>query len=196
MPLSPMLSNLLLKSFDEALVSQKLRVVRYADDIAVFGDSRAELETALRYMVAMLHKLELNVPELDEGGKTNIKGPSESVEFLGIEIRKMESGYKLTAPYGKISKIEDEMGRVATLSECKKEGRNIGHLVRFLESFIVGHKASMAVLDEAERNSFLERLEAAKGRKLNGLLVELIGKKAVDKLDDDRRAILGLQRFS
>jgi group II intron reverse transcriptase/maturase len=196
MPLSPMLSNLLLKNFDELLARRGLKALRYADDIAVFAKNRDELDGALHYIMTTLKKLELDIPELEEGGKTTIKGPSETVEFLGVEIRRMQSHYRLAAPHGKISLIEEEMGRIATITECKKQERNIGHLVRWLDSFIVGHRASMGVLDEDEQKSFLHRLEAAKGRKLNKLLVDLIGRRAVEGLDDDRRAILGLQRFN
>jgi hypothetical protein len=47
MPVSPMLSNLLLKRFDEGLDKQGIVAVRYADDIAVFARSREECLEAL-----------------------------------------------------------------------------------------------------------------------------------------------------
>jgi hypothetical protein len=46
MPVSPMLSNLLLKRFDEGLQKQGISAVRYADDIAVFARSRGECLSA------------------------------------------------------------------------------------------------------------------------------------------------------
>jgi len=42
---------------------------------------------------------------------------------------------------------------------------------------------------------FLDRLEAAKQRKLISLLTEIIGEKVVKMLDANRKAILGLVRF-
>jgi len=193
MPLSPMLSNLLLKSFDHALGKQGFVALRYADDIAVFGNSRHELLGALSFIKETLEQLNLDVPDLSEEGKTTISGPSEAVEFLGVEIRRKDGGYILVAPNGKIEAIEEQMGLVASLNECIKLSRNIGQVVRGLDAFIIGHKASMAVLNDPK--SFFDRLEAAKQRKLNKLLIELIGEKAVKALDDDRRAVLGLQTF-
>jgi RNA-directed DNA polymerase len=193
MPVSPMLSNLLLKAFDDSLVRRGLTALRYADDIAVFANSREELNDALSFIVDALARLKLRVPDLKVDGKTTISGPSDSVEFLGIEIRRFDDRYKLTAPNRKLAAIETEMARMASIEECVKHSRNIGHVVRSLDAFIIGHRASMAVLDDPK--AFLDRLEAAKQRKLNALLTEVIGKKAVDTLDGTRRALLGLERF-
>jgi RNA-directed DNA polymerase len=193
MPVSPMLSNLLLKSFDEALAKRGLVALRYADDIAVFGLSRTELTEALSFIRDTLKRLELEVPDLEEGGKTSISGPSQVVEFLGIEIRRNGDGYAFAAPHRKLVEIEGEMAQMASLSECLKHSRNIGQVVRSLDAFIVGHRAAMSVLDDPA--SFFDRLEAAKQRKLTALLTELIGANAVKNLDGPRRAILGLERF-
>lgn len=193
MPVSPMLSNLLLKSFDEALTKRGLVALRYADDIAVFGNSREELTEALAFITKTLSDLNLEIPELEAGGKTTISGPSDIVEFLGVEIRRSGDRYVLTAPNKKLAAIEDEMAQLASIAECVKHSRNIGQVVRSLDAFIAGHGASMAVLDDPK--SFIDRLEAAKQRKLNALLKGLIGENAVKSLDETRRAILGLDRF-
>jgi RNA-directed DNA polymerase len=193
MPISPMLSNLLLKSFDEALTKRGLVALRYADDIAVFGKSERELTDALAFISEILGELKLKIPDLEAGGKTTISGPSEVVEFLGVEIRRSGENYTLTAPNRKLEGIEAEMSVMASMAECAKHSRNIGHVVRALDAFIIGHGASMAVLDDPK--PFIDRLEAAKQRSLNTLLIELIGKNAVKSLDETRRAILGLDRF-
>jgi hypothetical protein len=193
MPVSPMLSNLLLKSFDEGLCKGGFTAVRYADDIAIFGESREELVRALSHVVRLLGDLGLEVPGLDEQGKTVIKGASEVVEFLGVEIRRAGTAYILAAPHNKLVSIEADMARIASVGECLASSRNIGQVVRLLDSFVIGHRGSMAVLDDAL--SFFERLEAAKQRRLVALLTEVIGKKAVSRLDASGRAILGLESF-
>ncbi len=193
MPVSPMLSNLLLQEFDDVLLANGLSAVRYADDIAVFCESKKECLTALEVMKNALDRVGLMIPEIADAKKTMIAGPSNVIEFLGVEIRRFPDGYKLCAPSGKIKKIEDRMAELASISKCVAEKRNIGQLVRTMESFIMGHYASMAVLDNPAE--FLGRLEAAKRRHLEALLVSLIGKDAVKALDPDRRAILGLQPF-
>lgn len=194
MPVSPMLSNLLLKSFDGALAKRGLIALRYADDIAVFGKTYQELVDALAFIRDALQQLKLEIPELDEHGKTSISGPAEVVEFLGVEIRRNGDVYALAAPMKKLAAIEQEMAISASLDECIKQSRNIGQVVKSLDAFIIGHRASMAVLDDAK--SFFDRLEAAKRRQLKNLVTEIIGKKAADALDDDRQAVLGLKSFS
>lgn len=193
MPVSPMLSNLLLKDFDEAIIKQGLTAVRYADDLAIFGNNKEDMERALTFVQQTLRRLKLEVPDLGNEGKTTIKGPSESIEFLGVEILREGTKYKLAAPFSKLEKIEMKMKEMASVEECVRHSRNIGQVVASLDSFIIGHRASMAVLDDP--NSFFDRLEAAKRRQLSALLTEVIGERAVRSLNQTARAILGIERF-
>jgi hypothetical protein len=193
MPVSPMLSNLLLKRFDERLAKQGIIAVRYADDIAVFADNRASCEAALHAIQVGLAELELEVPELLDEGKTKILGPSEVAEFLGVEIRRKNEVYKLCAPAKKIEKIEADMAKIVQVDRCVEEKRNIGQVVRALDSFSIGHAASMAVLEDG--GEFMARLEGAKRRQLRTLLVNLLGEKTVTALRQEHMAILGVEAF-
>jgi RNA-directed DNA polymerase len=194
MPVSPLLSNLLLKEFDEALAKQKLHAVRYADDIAIFADNRNECRDALKIIQGNLKSLNLEIPELADGGKTVIFGPSEPVEFLGVEIKRFGDIYELRAPASKIAKIEADMAVSCSIEQCVKEKKNIGQVVQGLESFVIGHQASMAILDN--RDDFVARLQAAKNKQLKSLLISLVGENVVQRLDESRLAILGLQPFA
>lgn len=194
MPVSPLLSNLLLKNFDAVLTKRGISAIRYADDIAVFADSKRECLDALEFIRENLAKLQLNIPELIEGGKTKLLGPSDVVEFLGIEIRRLGDKYKIFAPAKKLERIDAEMGLIASIDRCVADKINIGRLVRSLDSFVVGHRASMVVLDNAD--GFMVRLEAMKQKHLRRLLISVIGQKAVERLDDNRLAILGLKSFN
>jgi len=193
MPVSPLLSNLVLKRFDDAIAKSGFAAIRYADDIAVFGDSKRDCLDALKFIQGSLAKLNLNIPELIDGGKTILSEPSNVVEFLGVEIRRFGESYKLCAPATKLDVINAEMAKLASVEGCIAGRRNIGHLVRALDAFVIGHRASMAVLDHAEE--FTLRLEALKQKHLKALLINLIGKRAVQFLDDDRLSILGLKPF-
>lgn len=193
MPVSPLLSNLLLYSFDQELVRRGLTALRYADDIAVFCKSRAESLTALEIVRAALKRHGLRVPELEEGGKTIICDPSTPALFLGVEIKRARDTYKLYAPAGKLLIIEAEMKRIASIAVCEKEKRDIARTSKVLDSFIIGHRAAMSVLDNPD--DFLKRLEAAKSRAITGLLVEILGKSVASRLQGSRRAIMGLQPF-
>jgi hypothetical protein len=193
MPLSPMLSNLLLRRFDIDLQRQGLHVIRYADDIAVFADSKHQCEDALKLIQGALSKFGLSIPDIGEGNKTTVSEPSKASAFLGVEIRRTEQGYKLCAPTGRLVQIEAEMSRIATLKECFDNRRDLGKLLRTLDSFIIGHRSAMTVLDDP--SAFLARLNAARLKCIKNLLIEMMGSEAVRHLDEKRSAILGLSPF-
>jgi RNA-directed DNA polymerase len=193
MPVSPMLSNLLLKRFDERLERSGIVAVRYADDIAVFADSRSASEAALRSIQAGLAELELEVPDLLDESKTSILGPSEVAEFLGVEIRRKGETYKLFAPARKLEKINAAMAAMVEVPKCVLEKRNIGQVVRALDSFTIGHAAAMAVLEDG--GAFMARLEASKRHQLRALLVNLLGEEVVGSLGQDQLAVLGVEAF-
>lgn len=193
MPVSPLLSNLLLKRFDLALSKRGIKAVRYADDLIVFGDSENECRDALKFIRESLSSLQLDIPELQEGGKTSLSGPSDVVEFLGVEIRRFGSVYKLCVPIRKLAAIEEKMHEIASVKTCLKEKRNIGDVVRHLNSLTIGYMASVAVVENCQE--FLNRIEAAKRKSLKAMLAELIGHKAVDNLNADRLSILGIRSF-
>jgi len=193
MPVSPLLSNLLLKDFDRKLQAERIRAVRYADDIAVFADSARECDEALSCIQTGLADLKLRVPGLDEAGKTARLRPSQPAEFLGVEIRRFEAGYELCAPSGRLREIEADMAEIVSIEQCIKTRRNLGEVARRLESFVIGHAASMAVL--ANPQDFRNRLDAAKNRQMTALLVNLLGQEVVDRLAPEGRAILGIEPF-
>ena len=132
MPVSPMLSNLILKRFDESLIKRGIIAIRYADDIAVFGKNRNDCSDALDFIRDKLADLDLEIPDLEGGGKTSICGPSEIVQFLGVEIRRFDNGYKLRAPAKKLEKIESVMAEATSIDNCIRNHQNIGHVVRML----------------------------------------------------------------
>jgi len=193
MPVSPALSNLLLKNFDELLVSRGFTAVRYADDIAIFGHSRSECEEALTVIQEGLSKLSLKISDLSEDGKTRILSPSESALFLGVDIVRFPDGYRLRAPTKKLKEIEASMAKMSSLQTCLEDKRNLGQVVRSLDSIVVGHAASMAVLDDG--GEFIARLVAAKQKVLKGLLCSIFGEAAVARLTQQQLAILGIGSF-
>ncbi len=194
MPVSPMLSNLLLKRFDERLEKRGIVAVRYADDIAVFAQSRSDCLAALAAIQEDLAEIDLQVPDLMDDGKTSVLGPSEVAEFLGVDIRREDGGYRLCAPMKKLKRIEAAMLGMVQVKSCIEQKRNIGHVVRALDSFTIGHAASMAVLNDG--GAFMARLEAAKRHQLRALLINLFGKSFVDGLSHDHLAILGVESFN
>lgn len=82
MPLSPLLSNLLLDSFDRMLEGHGFKLVRFADDFLVLCRDRASAEAALDEAKASLASLHLTVHE----GKTHITSFEEGFAFLGYRF--------------------------------------------------------------------------------------------------------------
>jgi RNA-directed DNA polymerase len=64
MPLSPILANLALSDFDSKIERQGLKMVRYADDIAVFFESKQKAKDGHKQIKDALASIELTIPEL------------------------------------------------------------------------------------------------------------------------------------
>lgn len=193
MPLSPLLSNLLLKKFDQKLDQRGIRAVRYADDVAIFASSKNDCKDALKFIQNELSKIGLEIPSLENNGKTTLAAPSETIDFLGIEIRRSGCEYRPYAPTKKIDKIRRIMIEASSLENCIAEKFNIGQLAKYLDRFVIGHSAAMTIIDDHQ--SFVERIEAAKKEALRNLIVEIFGSKAVSNLDDSKMAIIGIKDF-
>lgn len=193
MPLSPVLSNLMLKGFDTAIHKAGLKAVRYADDIAIFCASRPDCLNALAFVKEKLADLNLTVPDLGNGSKTVVYGPSEIAEFLGLDIRRTATGYELVAPTKKLEKIATKMREVASLEECHKTRRTVAQVSQTLDSMIAGHRGMVTRV--ANGDDFLNRLMDEKRKAMNGLLAELIGADVISALTVEKRAVLGWADF-
>ncbi|MNS63986.1 Group II intron-encoded protein LtrA [compost metagenome] len=193
MPLSPLLSNLMLKEFDTAIHKAGLKAVRYADDIAIFCSSRQACVEALSIIRAKLALLKLSVPDLEDGSKTVIYEPSDVAEFLGLDIKRTATGYELVAPTKKLDKISAKMREVASLGECRKLGRTVSQVSQTLDAMIAGHRGMVTRV--ANGDDFLKRLVSAKHKAMNSLLRELVGDEVISALTHEKRAVLGWADF-
>ncbi len=78
--LSPLLCNVYLHVFDEAVTGQGLRLVRYADDLVVLCRRRREAQAAGRVVQRELGKLHLKL----NPHKTQVVHFDEGFKFLGV----------------------------------------------------------------------------------------------------------------
>lgn len=83
-PLSPLLANLYLDTFDEQIATMDLRLIRYADDFIILTKSRQEAEELLTRTESFLSDLGLRLKK----EKTAIRNVFEGFEFLGIRFQK------------------------------------------------------------------------------------------------------------
>lgn len=194
MPLSPVLSNLLLRDFDRALVKAGLNVIRYADDIIVFAKSEAECLSALSRIQYDLKSIRLNIPELFDCEKTKIRRPNQYVEFLGVDIAPTASRtYELRAPFRRLAKVEENLANICTVDYCVENLVTLPALLRSIESSIEGHKRAVAGLSSADE--FVARLSRLRNKYSSELLISIIGKRAFENLSDEKLAVIGLRPF-
>ncbi len=79
-PLSPVLANLYLDSFDEEVKSWNVKMIRYGDDFVIMARSREEADAVLSRAESFLSFLGLRIKK----EKTAIKHYRDGFEFLGM----------------------------------------------------------------------------------------------------------------
>jgi CRISPR-associated protein Cas1 len=83
-PLSPLLANLYLDRFDEAILGKGHRLVRFADDFVILCKSRPAAERALELTENLLDGLKLRL----HPDKTRITNFDHGFRFLGVQFIK------------------------------------------------------------------------------------------------------------
>jgi CRISPR-associated protein Cas1 len=86
-PLSPLLCNLYLDSFDRAMLAAGYRAIRYADDIAVPSPDRGGAERALHVAADELAALRLDLDPV----KSQVVSFDDGVPFLGSTLTALTS---------------------------------------------------------------------------------------------------------
>jgi hypothetical protein len=145
MPLSPILSNFLLRDFDRAFSERDHALVRYADDLVVFASSRDECEAIRDLTEAELAKLKLQLsPE-----KTEICAPQEPVEFLGMELGLKDgtSTYCLTVSMRQVEKIRESFRSLHDLDFAMSKGLDLAKFLRRLDHMKIGYRIAYGVAD-------------------------------------------------
>ncbi|MBI5304824.1 MAG: group II intron reverse transcriptase/maturase [Chloroflexi bacterium] len=89
MVVSPLLSNVYLHRFDLALTRMGLRLVRYADDFIILGETRAEMEEARRFAAWALGYLRLKLSP----AKTRVVSFDEGFDYLGVHFYRDSFAY-------------------------------------------------------------------------------------------------------
>ena len=193
MPLSPLLSNLVMRPADHALVAAKYRAIRYADDIAIFCSSRSECLEAFEAISELLKPLGLRLPQVEASGKTTITSPDEACELLGVEVRASPDGYVLCVPKGRADMVEKQLLDISTVEYCAEHKIGLSRMLAHYDAVIRGHKETAKSLEGAD--AFVARLDAARSRAQRALLISILGKGAVDNLTELKQAVLGLSPF-
>jgi len=99
-PLSPILSNLYLDSFDERIKTWSVRLIRYADDFIILARTREEAEEILSRTESCLSEIGLSINK----EKTGIKNIKEGFRFLGIKFEGPEAAVEADDPMKPLKK--------------------------------------------------------------------------------------------
>ncbi len=125
--ISPLLMNIYLDNFDQYMKSQGIRIVRYADDILIFGYTRSEAgryrSIAAQYLEEEL-KLTVNVK------KTHLTTIWEGIAYLGFIISRRGARIHPKS----VKKFKDKVRKLTP----RNSGRNVEHQIRELSMLLRG----------------------------------------------------------
>ncbi len=191
-PISPLLSNLELREFDRNAVTAGYKMIRYADDIAVFCSGESEAKAALKNCEQWLKELGHEIPKLDDGGKTKIFNPNESVEFLGFDLvlDQAKGLYLAKIPKSSFDKIFEQIRNSSTLAYCETEKWNFAEFVKNLNSKKSAYRGAYSYA--VNYDEFISKLESNSRNATRELLKELFGSEALKKLSDKKLNFLGI----
>ena len=189
MPLSPFYANILLWDFDNAIQAKGLKMVRYADDLILFGSSMAECEKIHLVVQYELLQCELAVPSPGQNSKTQIRAPDESVDFLGLRFRPESGDYVLEVSAEQTDKISKRIVEFADFDSLMKAGIDIGSFFRRLDGVIAGYTGAYEFADNASHLDTV--LFAARGAAVVRLLQVGLG-LSLESMTMEKRRFLGL----
>ncbi len=190
MPLSPILSNFLLRDFDEVFTAARYDLVRYADDLIILASTREECADAEALARSELSKLGLGLSEQ----KTETRAPDEPVEFLGMELglKPGTSTYCLTISNQQTTKIREQFKEFHDVDFAVKEGLDLPKLLRRLENMKSGYRTAYRVADNFE--ALGQQLDQWMDNCITKIYTSMFEPKAIAKLTAAQRRFLLLPK--
>lgn len=151
-PISPFFANVYLRDVDFYFKEANIPYFRYSDDILIFADSLAELETYQNKLYEHIHLLGLTInPE-----KVHISTPGEPWEFLGFCYRNGEidlSDATLRKTKAKIKRKADALRRWSRSKDLSTEKAAIG-LIRAMNRKFFGSSSLDDMDEDDDSNDF------------------------------------------
>jgi len=147
--ISPLLTNIYLNKFDQHMKTLGIRIVRYADDILIFANSKSE---AGRYRAIATSYLEGELKLTVNKEKTHLTNLDKGIPYLGFNIKNMgvlvsdksvskfkkkvrkltprNQGYKLSYYLTELDLLLKGYSMYFRIARCKKLFRNLMSWVR------------------------------------------------------------------
>lgn len=126
-PISPLIMNIYLDEFDQKMKEQGIRIVRYADDILVFGRSRKQ---AGKFMAKAVEILEKDLKLKVNREKTHITSVQQGVPYLGVIIREKW----ISIHPKRIKRFKDKIRKLT----IRNQGRNLEKVINELNPVMRG----------------------------------------------------------
>jgi len=192
MPLSPMLSNVVLRDFDLTLHRKGICLVRYADDFVILADSETQCLEALKLVTQLLGDLGHRVPDLNIGSppKTTIHRPSEAFEFLGFELRPKGGGYEIAIPDHAFEEVKERLKPFDSFDVVSSQSKNLAAAISSINSVAEGF---LSVYKSAKNFSDLaSHVDQCRKNAANKLMSAIFGPSVLTQLDARRRDFIGI----
>jgi retron-type reverse transcriptase len=191
MPLSPLLSNFVLKKFDRHFERRQIKLVRYADDFVIFARSEAECQSLFAEARAVLLDLGHDIPDPGANSKTVISPPDMPIEFLGYEIAvRATGGYRITVPKHAFDTIKGTLAKYHDLDAAIAKFKTLDRLMQSLSSIA---RSFAAVYYLGDNHAALEsHVNNCRGRAVMKIAEQLFGPDVLKRMDDRKKAFLGL----
>lgn len=191
MPLSPLLSTILLADFDKKITKLGIPLLRYVDDIIAFGNSKNDVQKIHETVQKELKVLNLTIPDLEDETKTTITKPDEPVEFLGINISRKGDNYNFKVPKEAVSEILAEIKEICLLENLRKKSINYKGLILKLEQKQLGYINYYKT--ECENfDWFLSKVKETTNYELKNILHSLIGEEIFKSMSQEAKTFLGI----
>lgn len=186
MPLSPVLSNFFLSEFDQYFISRKSNLLRYADDFIIFAESEEECRASYNVCCEVLERLDLHIPDIDVGGKTQIYAPDDPAEFLGYEIAPSQNGmYRVMVPKVAFRELSSKITSFADSIVSGGKFSNIDAALNRLTRMIDGYTNAYGAAEN--KGSLDNHLKLLRVRCRVTVYESIFGKEAVEALSVEKR---------
>lgn len=108
MPIASLLASFYLQDFEAILAKENINYIRYADDLVVFANKREEIKKYFDLIRAELLKIQLHIPDIGVG-KSEIYTQSQTLIFLGLELKKINNEYRLFIPHKAFTELNKKV---------------------------------------------------------------------------------------
>lgn len=188
MPLSPLLANLTLAKFDRAVETQRIPMVRYADDLLLFFGTEHEARQGQAFVEDNLGRVNLKLSQT----KTKVFGPESNIIFLGLEIAFLEGLDKYVARISRpqIQKIKGRLEADYCYTNAKQSLSTLSDLSARLSKSIAAY---LGVYRNAyDYSILLMELENTMKLILSNLYCDIFGEAVCENLDERAKRFLGI----